>query len=80
MEAAGMKSVSLFRVILSGLIGLVIAVVFGALVNLILPGTNIAWTLIPICLASIFSGLAGYWVGTKQKKAPRTHNAAVPEK
>ncbi len=63
-----MKSVSLFRAILSGIIGLVIGVVFAALVNLILPGTNLPWTLIPICLASILSGLAGYLVGARQKK------------
>jgi len=64
-----MKSVPLFRVILSGVVGLVIGVVFAALVNLVLPGTSLPWTLIPICLASILSGLAGCLVGARQKKA-----------
>ena len=63
-----MKSVSLFRLILSSVIGLVIGVIFAALVNLALPGTNLAWTLIPVCLASILSGIAGYIVGARQKK------------
>ncbi len=63
-----MKSVSLFRAILSGVIGLVLGVVLTALVNLALPGTSIPWTLVPICLASVLSGLAGYLVGARQKK------------
>jgi hypothetical protein len=71
-EAAGevmaMKSIPLFRAILSGVIGLVIGVIFTALVKLIVPSTNLAWTLFPICLAAIISGFAGYIMGAKQKK------------
>jgi uncharacterized protein YacL len=63
-----MKSYSLFRVILSGVIGLVIGVIFTALVNLAMPATNLAWTLIPTCLAAILSGFAGYLLGARQKK------------
>jgi len=63
-----MKSFSLFRAILSSVIGLVIGVIITALVNLAMPATNLAWTLIPICLAAIFAGFAGYIVGSKQKK------------
>lgn len=63
-----MKSFSLFRAILSSVIGLVIGVIIAALVNLAMPAPNLAWTLIPICLAAIFSGFAGYIVGSKQKK------------
>jgi uncharacterized protein YacL len=63
-----MKNVSLFRVILSCIIGLVIGVIFTALVNLAIPATNLFWTLIPLCLAAVFSGFAGYILGVKQKK------------
>ena len=63
-----MKTISLFRAILSGVIGLVIGVIFTALVKLIVPATNLVSTLFPICLAAIFSGVAGYFVGAKQKK------------
>jgi len=59
---------SLVWAILSGVIGLVIGVIFTALVKLIVPATNIAQTIFPICLAAIFSGFAGYFVGAKQKK------------
>ena len=52
-----MKSVSLFRVILSCVIGLVIGVIFTALVNLAIPATNLFWTLIPLCLAAVLSGI-----------------------
>jgi len=67
-----MKSISLFRAILSGVIGLVLGVVFAALVNLAVPGTSLPWTLIPICLASVLSALAGYMVGARQKKPARS--------
>jgi hypothetical protein len=63
-----MKSALLFRAILSGVIGLVIGVIFTALVKLMVPATNLAWTLFPLCLAAIISGFVGYIVGAKQKK------------
>ena len=63
-----MKGSSMFRVILSGLIGLVIGVIFTGLVKLFEPSANLIWTLLPICLAAILSGLAGYIVGARQKK------------
>ena len=62
-----MKSVSLFRLILSCVIVFVIGIIFTALVNLAVPG-NLAWTLIPLCLASVLSGFAGYIVGSRQQK------------
>jgi ABC-type bacteriocin/lantibiotic exporter with double-glycine peptidase domain len=68
LGARTMKNFSLLRAILSSVIGLVIGVIFTALVKLIMPATNLAWTLIPICLAAIFSGFAGYLVGAKLKK------------
>jgi hypothetical protein len=64
-----MKSVSLFRAILSCVIGLVIGVIITGLVNLALPSTNLLWTLFPICLAAVLSGFTGYLVGARQKKS-----------
>ncbi len=63
-----MRGSALFRVILSGIIGLVIGVIFTGLVKLFEPSANLAWTLLPICLAAILSGFAGYIVGARQKK------------
>jgi H+/Cl- antiporter ClcA len=63
-----MKGSSMLRVILTGLIGLVIGVIFTGLVKLFEPSANLTWTLLPICLAAILSGLAGYIVGARQKK------------
>jgi tetrahydromethanopterin S-methyltransferase subunit C len=63
-----MKSVSLFRAILSCVIGLVIGVILTALVNLAIPATNLTWALIPTCTAAVLSGFAGYIVGAKQQK------------
>lgn len=63
-----MKSFSLLRTILAGFIGLLIGVIFTALVELIVPAMNVAWTLFPLCFAAVFSGIAGYVVGARQKK------------
>jgi len=63
-----MKGSSLFRVVLSGLIGLVIGFIFTGLVKLFEPSANLTWTLLPICLAAVLSGLVGYVVGARQKK------------
>jgi hypothetical protein len=62
-----MKGLSLFRAILSAVLGLVIGVIITALVKLIAPAMDLAWTLTPICLASIFSGFVGFFVGARQK-------------
>ena len=67
-----MKNVSLIRAIVSCVIGLVIGVILTALVNLAVPATNLAWTLIPMCLASVFSGFAGYIIGAKAAKVDRS--------
>lgn len=66
-----MKSYSLFRILLTGVVGLVVGVIFGALVNLAMPGTNLALTIIPICLASVVSAFAGYLVGVRQTMQTR---------
>ena len=62
-----MKTISWFRAILSAVIGLVIGVIFTALVNLLKPWTDPMWALIAVCIASFFSGLAGYIIGARQK-------------
>jgi hypothetical protein len=62
------KNVLLIRAILSCLIGLVIGVIVAALVNLVVPSTNLVGTLLPICLAALLSGFAGYLMGARQKK------------
>ena len=63
-----MKSVSLFRAILACVIGLAVGVIVTGLVNLAVPSTNLAWTLLPICVAAVISGFAGYVIGARQKK------------
>jgi len=62
------KNVSLSRAILSCVIGLVIGVIVASLVNLVVPSTNLVWTILPICLAALLSGFAGYLMGAQQKK------------
>jgi small basic protein len=62
-----MRTLSLFRAILAGVVGLVIGVVFAALVNLAVPAANPGWNLFPICLAAVLSALGGYLVGARQK-------------
>jgi O-antigen/teichoic acid export membrane protein len=62
-----MNRFSWIRAILSAIIGLAIGVIFTALVNLLKPWPDIMWALVAVCLASFFSALAGYFVGSLQK-------------
>ena len=64
----GMKNFSLLRAILSAVVGLAVGVIIAGLVNLVMPATNLLWTLIPMCLAAAVSGFFGYLVGARQKK------------
>jgi len=64
-----MKSVLMFRAVLSCVIGLAIGVIVAGLVNLAVPSTNLVWTVLPICLAAVISGFAGYVIGARQKKS-----------
>ena len=66
-----MRTLSLFRAVLAGGVGLVIGVIFAALVNLVVPATNPGWNLFPICLAAVLSALGGYIVGARQKNRSR---------
>jgi len=67
-----MKRVSVLRVILAGVAGLVIGVVITAIVNLVVPGTNLAWTIVAVCLSSLLSGAAGAAIGARQKSKTPT--------
>lgn len=69
-----MKTFSWFRAVLSAIIGLVIGVILTALVNLLKRWEDLILALIAVCLASIFSALAGYIMGARQKskQAPIT--------
>ena len=67
-----MKRVSVLRVILAGVAGLVIGVVISAIVNLVVPGTNLAWTIVAVCLSSLLSGAAGAAIGSRQKSKTPT--------
>jgi hypothetical protein len=62
-----MKRVSVLRVILACLAGLAIGVIVTAIVNLVVPGTNLAWTIVAVGLSSLLSGAAGAAIGARQK-------------
>lgn len=63
-----MNKLSVFRVILVVIAGLAIGVIVTAIVNLIVPGTNLTWTLIAVCLSSALSGVLGVILGAGQKQ------------
>jgi small basic protein len=54
--------------ILAGLAGLIIGVLVTAVVNLIVPGTNIGWLLIAICISSLLSSVSGSLIGSRQSQ------------
>jgi hypothetical protein len=65
-----MGGFSKFRAILSGVIGIVIGVIFTAVVNLASPADNLLRTLIVVCFAALVSAFAGYLVGARRKGKP----------
>jgi hypothetical protein len=67
-EAVFMNKLSVFRVASTVVAGLAIGVVITAIVNLIVPGTNLTWTLVAVCLSSILSGIVGVILGAGQKQ------------
>jgi hypothetical protein len=71
-EAVFMNKLSVFRVVFAVIAGLAIGVVITAIVNLVVPGTNLTWTLIVVCLSSILSGVVGVILGAGQK--PKKQN------
>jgi hypothetical protein len=71
-EAVFMNKLSVFRVVFAVIAGLAIGVVITAIVNLIVPGTNLTLTLIVVCLSSILSGVVGVILGAGQK--PKKQN------
>ncbi len=62
-----MSGFSRFRAILAGVIGIVIGVIFTAVVNLASPADNLLRTLIVVCLAALVSAFAGYVIGARRK-------------
>ena len=67
-----MNKLSVFRVVFAVIAGLAIGVVITAIVNLIVPGTNLTLTLIVVCLSSVLSGVAGVILGAGQKQKKQT--------
>jgi hypothetical protein len=69
-----MKVKALFRGVLSVVAGLAIGVICAALVNLVIPSTNITLTMLPVCLTGMASGFMGYLFGRgrKQTEKPRS--------
>ncbi len=63
-----MGTFSIFRAILSGVIGIVIGVVFTAMLNLVRPADNLIPLLIVVCLAALLSALSGCLIGARRKK------------
>ena len=63
-----MSGFSLFRAILSGVIGIIIGVIFTAVLNLVSPGENLVRTLVVVCLAALCSAFLGYVLGARQKR------------
>ena len=62
-----MSGFSRFRAILAGVIGIVIGVIFTAVVNLASPADNLLRTLIVVCLAALVLAFAGYVIGARRK-------------
>ena len=63
-----MKRSFIDRAILTGLIGLVIGVIFSAVLNLISPAENLVRTVVLVCLAAFCAAFTGYVLGARQKK------------
>jgi small basic protein len=67
-----MNKLSVFRLVSTVIAGLAIGVIITAIVNLVVPGTNLTWTLIAVCLSSVLSGVAGVILGAGQKQKKQT--------
>ncbi len=63
-----MKSSLIVRAIFVGLIGLVIGVVFTAVLNLLSPAENLVRTVVLVCFAAFCAAFTGYVLGARQKK------------
>ncbi|MGA2975044.1 MAG: hypothetical protein ABSF77_07025 [Spirochaetia bacterium] len=58
----------MFRAIIAGVLGLLIGVVFTAVLNLVSPAENVVRLVIVVCLAALVSAFSGYLLGARQKK------------
>ena len=57
-----------FPMVLAGLVGAVIGVVFVAVANLMSPLPDLFQTLVVACVPAFLSGLLGYFLGVRPKK------------
>jgi len=66
MEVLEMKEISWGGAIMSGTIGIVIGLFSTYVVSLIIPTTNLKWSMTAVGIAAFFSAFAGYLVGVKK--------------
>ena len=62
-----MSNSTVLRYVLSGLVGLLMGVVFTAILRLLSPAGIPVRTAVLICMASIFSAFSGYLLGARTK-------------
>ncbi len=67
-----MNKLSGFRLVSAVVAGLAIGVIVTAIVNLMVPGTNLPWALIAVCLSSVLSAVVGVMLGAGQKPKKQT--------
>jgi hypothetical protein len=67
-EVIVMSRISVVWVVLAGIGSLIIGILVTAVMNLIVPGVNLTWTLIAVCLSSLLSGIGGSILGARQKR------------
>jgi len=59
---------SLFRAILSGIIGLAIGAIFVAIANMTSPNAHLAQVLVIVCVPCFLSGALGNFIGARPRK------------
>ncbi len=62
-----MKNISWVQALIAGVIGVVLGLVITFVVSLIIPTTNLSWSLIAVGFASFFAAFSGYVVAASQK-------------
>ena len=61
-----MSNVPWSRAAISGVIGLLIGLAFTYVVGLIIPTTNLRWSLTAVGFASFFAAISGFIAGSKR--------------
>lgn len=62
-----MNNVSWIRAAISGVIGLLIGLVLTYVVSLLIPTTNLRWSLMAVGFASFFAAVSGFVAGASRK-------------